>query len=567
MLSPTNQPIAPANFTEIATTGDGRDITRELSGKLFEPADKVLKSKGGNYEVYEDILRDDQVQSCFQQRRLAVISREWEVQPGDDTPQAQVAAEWLKATLERIGWDNVCDKMLYGVFYGYAVGELLYQPGEMAVELVGIKVRKQRRFKFGIDGLPKLITKDAKDGEDLPPAKFWHFATGADNDDELYGQGLGHWLYWLVFFKRNGIKSWLKFLQLFAQPTRKGTYQPGATDEEKKRLLQALAAMGEDSGIILPEGMMVELIEAARSGTADYAVLQERMDAGIAKVILSQTMTTDSGSSYAQANVHAGVKQEVVKADADLVCDSFNQGPVKWLMDWNFPGVAYPKVWRRIEDEPDLLPQAQRDEIIAKLGFAPNQQYIQETYGDGFATPEDESQATLTGTQMEQLLKILDQSKGYSPEKRTAILKLAFPTLPEDQIGILIAQDAPEPGGVGNGELGVGQPPPVGANGDSPTPPTVDLSERGILGFGEREQTTVEAFVAQLRRRAQPEFERMTNQIREALNGAADLVEFRERLDNIYPDLDGVTLTQIMAEAMFASKLAGLWEAEQDGQQ
>ena len=547
-------PPPPASFNEIATTGDGRDITRELQGKLFEPQDKVLKSKGGNYEIYEDILRDDQVQACFQQRRLAVISREWEVQPGDDTPGAAEAADWLRATLERIGWDSITDKMLFGVFHGYAVGECLYAPGEKAVELMGIKVRKQRRFKFGIDGLPKLITKDNKDGEDLPPAKFWTFAVGADNDDEPYGLGLGHWLYWPTFFKRNGMKSWLKFLELFAQPTKKGTYQPGATDDEKKRLLQALAAIGEDSGIILPEGMQIELIEAARSGTADYAMLQSRMDAAISKVILSQTMTTDSGSSYAQANVHEGVKEEVVKADADLVCGSFNQSVVKWLCDWNFPGVAYPRVWRRIQDEPDLLPQAQRDEILSKIGFAPNQAYIQQTYGDGFAVPEAADQATLTGTQMEQLLRILDQSKGYSPEKRSAILKLAFPTLPDDQIAILIAEDALTP-----------SPSPQGAGNPTPTPipgqlETINLSE-GLPVQAE----TVTRFVARLRDKAQPEFERMTSQIRAALEGATDLVEFREKLDAIYPDLDGETLTQVMAEAMFASKLAGIFEA-QEGQ-
>jgi hypothetical protein len=53
------------------------------------------------------------------------------------------------------------------------------------------------------------------------------------------------------------------------------------------------------------------------------------MDECIAKVVLSQTMTTQDGSSLSQAQVHAGVKLEVVKSDADLLSDSFNAGPAR----------------------------------------------------------------------------------------------------------------------------------------------------------------------------------------------------------------------------------------------
>lgn len=557
MVFSASPPPSPS-FNEVATTGDGKDITRELTGKLLEPQDKVLKSKGGKYEIYEDILRDDQVQSCFQQRRLAVVCREWQVIPGDETPQAAAAAEWMRGTLERIHWDSVTDKMLYGVFYGYAVAECIYGPGEQAVELLDIKVRKQRRFKFGVDGLLKLITKDNANGEDLPPAKFWSFAVGADNDDEPYGLGLAHYLYWPVFFKRNGLKSWLKFLEQWAGPTKKGTYQPGATEEEKKRLLQALAAIGEDSGVILPEGMEIELIEAARSGTADYATLQERMNAAIAKVILSQTMTTDNGSSLAQAQVHQEVKLEVVKADADLVCASFNETVVKWLIDWNFPGVAYPRVWRRVKDEPDLMVQAQRDEILTRIGFTPNQDYVQATYGEGFGVPEEVEQPRISPAQTDSLLKILDQTQGYTPEKRSAILRLAFPTLPEDQIAILVAEDV----GFDSAHQAKAQDLTGGVSGVETQPATINLSE-GLP----QAPDTVTQFVVRLRERAQPEFERMTLRLRSALEESADLLEFRERLDDLYPEMDGEMLTQVMAEAMFASKLAGLFEAQEEAQE
>jgi phage gp29-like protein len=100
---------------------------------------------------------------------------------------------------------------------------------------------------------------------------------------------------------------------------------------------------------MIPEGTMIELLEAARAGGADYQGMLDTCNEAISKIVLSQTMTTDNGSSESQANVHQDVKDDIVKADADLICSSFNEGPVKWLIDWNFPGVAYPRVWRQMD--------------------------------------------------------------------------------------------------------------------------------------------------------------------------------------------------------------------------
>ena len=45
-------------------------------------------------------------------------------------------------------------------------------------------MRNRRRFVFGPDFLPRLLTVETPEGEALPERKFWVLATGADNDDE-----------------------------------------------------------------------------------------------------------------------------------------------------------------------------------------------------------------------------------------------------------------------------------------------------------------------------------------------------------------------------------------------
>jgi len=374
---------------EIATTRDGRDITRGyVDGlPLLPSTDRLLALKGnGDLTIYQEVLRDDQVKACFGQRVRAVISRPWEVKPGGDKRIDKQAAVFVDEQIKKIAFDDLTEKMLYGVFYGYAVAEPLYavEDGKIVLDASrrGIKVRDRRRFGFAPDMSLRLRTSANPMGEQLPEKKFWHFATGSDHDDEPYGLGLAHWLYWPVFFKRSGVKFWLIFLEKFGSPTAVGKYQPGTNQEDQDKLLAALQAIQTDSAIIFPEGMTAELLEATRGGTADYTSLYDRMDAAIARVTLGQTASTQgSPGKLGNDNLQGEVRADIVKADADLVCMSFNATIVKWLVEWNFPGAALPQVWRKCEDEEDSNTTAGRDEKISKMGFKPTLKYIQDTYG------------------------------------------------------------------------------------------------------------------------------------------------------------------------------------------
>jgi phage gp29-like protein len=373
---------------EVATTIDGRDITRGFVSplQLLQPTDTVLRSRGGgDLRLYEELLRDDQVKATWQQRQLAVTSAEWEVIAGGESALDQAAADFIREQLSAIRFDKITTGMLFGVFYGYAVAECLWGRDGRHVTLDAIKVRNRRRFRFDGAGRLRLLTGSQPDGELLPDRKFWTFATGADHDDEPYGQGLGHWLYWPVFFKRNGLRLWLVFLDKFGQPTAKGTFPQSSTEQQKQRLLQALQAVHSDSGIIVPEGMQIELIEAARSGTADYTELYDRMDRAIAKVVLGHTGSSESTAGRLGGEDMAGdVRDDIVKADADVVCESFNQTVVRWLTEWNYPGAKPPRVWRNMEQPEDLNLRAERDARVTMMGYRPTLKYIEDHYGEGW---------------------------------------------------------------------------------------------------------------------------------------------------------------------------------------
>jgi len=370
---------AAPEMREIAAAGRRSDITGDFVNRLKLPDDRILRSKGGNIEIYERVLEDDQVYSTFQQRVRAVTSRPWLVEPGGERPIDEEAAQFIEQQLVRAKWNQTVQKMASGLFYGYAVAECLWGVEAGKYTLDRIKVRKQKRFRFDEDG-NLLLLRAGKQPEPMPDRKFWVFNCGADHDDEPYGVGLAHWLYWPVWFKRNDIKFWLILIDKLGIPTAKGTYPKAASLQEQDKLLETLSAIQNEAAIIAPEGMLIELLEAARQGSVGQEQLYRLMNSAIAKVVLSQTMTTEDGSSQSQALVHMDVRQDVSESDADIIDDSFTSSVATWLTEWNFPGAAVPQVRRNFEEPEDANVTAERDTKLWAMGARPTAEYAEQQY-------------------------------------------------------------------------------------------------------------------------------------------------------------------------------------------
>ncbi|MFW5499599.1 MULTISPECIES: DUF935 domain-containing protein [unclassified Maridesulfovibrio] len=354
-------------------------------GDIIPNEDSVLASLGGDLEEYSKLLRDHEVQSCYQQRRDAVIACDWTVTPGAKDKKSQMAAESLNEYLNGISWDRKTRMMLSGVFHGYAVAECMWAKDGSNIALDQILVRKQRRFGFGKDMRElRLYDVNRIKSEAMPERKFWVASFGADDDDSPYGRGLGHYLWWPVFLKRNGAKYWAIYLDKFGSPSVKAKYPNNATEKQKRVALQAAKALRQNSASAFPEGFDLELLSATGSGTGSYLSFMSYWDIAIAKIILSQTGTTNAGAYVGTANVHKSVRLDVVRSDADLLCESFNTGPACWLTEWNYPGATPPKVSRIVEDSERVGMQIDRDTKIYAMGFELTEEACTEKYGSGW---------------------------------------------------------------------------------------------------------------------------------------------------------------------------------------
>lgn len=490
---------APVLDREIATTADGIDITRGYTGPLLYPYDSVLRNRG-NYDlqIYEQVFSDSEVQATFTQRQSALVQCEWRVDAGGDRRIDKKAAAWMQQQLQKLRWDNTTQKMHYGLFYGYGVAELIYGRDGDKIGISAIKVRNRRRFRYGKEGDLRLLTH-ASMFEGIPCERpyFWDFCCGADNDDEPYGLGLAHHLYWPVLFKRNGIKFWLIFLEKFGMPTVVGSYDENATDGEKVALLQAARAFQVDSGIIKPKSMDLVLEEASRSGTADYRALHDAMNASIQKTTLGQTASTQgTPGKLGNEDLQGDVRGDLVKADADLICESFNQQIIPQLMAWNFPDAELPRVWRVTEADEDLNTRAERDDKIHTWGFKPTLAYVHETYG------------------------------GEWVEKSPAA---PGPDDPDD--------------------------PDTPGRADPPLPPGAQFAE------GAGQATPAAAIANQLDTLAQPGVVGWVDQLATMADTATTLEELRAMIVAAYDDLPEDQVAIALAEAMQAAQAAGRFDA------
>jgi phage gp29-like protein len=382
-------PVAAPVAGTIATTGDGRDITEFFLDRLRPLRDAILVARGAGLELYEEVKRDDRVFTALQQRRLGLVSKPWDVEPGNEEPASVAAAAALKADLERIGWNAICEKMHWGVFWGYAVGECIWESRSdehgSRWTFASIKVRKARRFRMGADNRLRLMTQDNQlEGEIMPDNKFWLYTAGEDADDYPYGLGLAHWLFWPVYFKRHGLRMWAQAVEKFAGPTAIGKFAAGTSKADQDKLLGALQAIHTDSGVIVPDGTEINLLEMSKAAGADQASLYAAMDRAIATIITGQSTTIEAASNRSQTDTHKDVRDELIQADNDLLCESFAAGPLTWWTAWNFPGAALPIVTRKLEPEEDQELSTRVDKALDEMGWQLTEEQVQERYGNGY---------------------------------------------------------------------------------------------------------------------------------------------------------------------------------------
>lgn len=377
------------------------ELDTEVANRLRDPFetnymgvvrtnDPLLLERGGAqaWELYRDLKRDGKVFSGLQKRKLALISRPWQVDPVEAGEAGKRDAEVVTAMLKSVMFDKLCSELFDALLAGFVPAEIVWTYRDGRITPKRIKKRAQRRFVYvqtdphAEPELRLLTAANMLTGEALEDKKFIVHRVNPE-DDNPYGTGLGLQLYWPVFFKRKGILAWNKLNDRFGSPTPWGKYPNGASAKEKGTLFDALKAMSNDGVIMTPTGIEIALLESKITGSiSSQEQLCHYMDGWISEVILSQEPTQATGATGAASNEREDVRLDLVQADSDLLSDTLNSTVIAWFCELN--GLAPCLVSRIIKKPEDLKAASEADKNVASMGFKLSLDAVREKYGPGW---------------------------------------------------------------------------------------------------------------------------------------------------------------------------------------
>ena len=322
----------------------------------YNPDDLIGKR---GYAIYDQMQRDAQVQACLMIKKLAVLSRGWEVHPASNNPRDVEVADFVRYALESMRGSilDVLYNVLDALAKGFSVLEMNYsvldgEPYSGRVGLASIKAKDPSTFAFDTDeylnikGLTRVGLSDFRPPtSDLDPAKFVVYSY-MPRYESPYGTSDLRAAYKHYWSKDILVRFMNLYLEKYGSPTAKGSYKRGTPKASQEELLRVLDKIQQETAIVIPEDVQIELLEAHRGGEAGYLQAIEFHDKQISRAILCQTLMTDEGTrvgSFALAKVHLDVlKMCLRKLKRDLEESVMSEQVIKRLVDYNFTVSAYP---------------------------------------------------------------------------------------------------------------------------------------------------------------------------------------------------------------------------------
>lgn len=325
-------------------------------------------------------------------RKRALQGLDIQIEAGTDTNSKEIA-DAVRELCDTPNFIDMIGDLADAIGKGFSVVEIIWHTAASRWTPAEFIHRDPRFFVF--DRITRRQIRLAEDGNPdgvvLPDYKFIRHVPRLKSGIPIRC-GLAKPAAWAFIFKSYTLKDWAAFAEVYGMPIRIGKYGPQATDEDKRKLLTAVRNIGTDAAAVIPESMMIEFVEAgrgvARSSGSVFGEFAEYLDKQISKLVLGQTMTTDDGSSLAQAKVHEEVRMDVLAADARQLETTINRDLIRPFIDLNFgPQKHYPRFTLPVAEAEDLTALATNLSKLVPLGFRVAETEVRDRFG--FSDPDE----------------------------------------------------------------------------------------------------------------------------------------------------------------------------------
>ena len=390
--APIKKPSASAIKRRVVNSGAGRTLWNTATGHLTPwSLGRMLREHAeGNLDEFLSFAEDAEEKNehygaVLGTRKRAVEGVDFTIKPAGDSEQDKDIAKFVAEIIDAPNFPDLVEDMLDALGKGFSVSEIIWHTQSNRWTPVDYMHIDPRAFQMAQDNSRelRLRSRDQRAGIELPPYKFiTHWSKLKSG--KPHRAALARFVGWTYLFQNFTLKDWVGYVETYGQPVRLGRYETGATDEDIAELIRALQNIGSDAAAAIPDSMKMEFIKNAGSGGGGQAFkeLAEYCDGRISKAVLGQTMTTDNGSSNAQAKVHDDVRTDIKRADARKLCKTINLCLIRPAIDLNFGGqTSYPSVQAIVLDPEDLkeLREAMKD--FADMGAQIPQNFVHQRWG------------------------------------------------------------------------------------------------------------------------------------------------------------------------------------------
>ena len=350
----------PTQTDEAMVTANGRILSDHPSNRITPSKLKSILEDAENgditaqHELFMDIEEQDSaIGANIQTRKRAILTLDWRIaEPRNATSEE----EKLQTEIDELFYqypnlENLLMDMMDAVGHGFSAIEIEWKLENGKYIPHNFIPRPQSWFKLDKNDNLLLKTPSNPVGEPLRPFG-WVVHSHKSRSVQLARMGLFRTLAWLYMFKHYSVRDFAEFLELYGMPIRIGKYGAGATNEEKRTLLRALAQIGHNAAGIMPDSMTIELHNAANTGagSANNPFLQmvDWCEKSIARLILGQTLTSGAdgkSSTNALGNVHNEVRRDLLVSDAKQVAQTITQQIILPYLQINVdPNIALHRV-------------------------------------------------------------------------------------------------------------------------------------------------------------------------------------------------------------------------------
>lgn len=316
------------------------------------------------YGIYDAAMQDGHLTSVISTRIERILAEAF-VMVEEGKPVGKRFNEDHKKLLYRKWFFDFLRYSLESKFWGHSLMEFSREPGTGMVKDIFLLWREHVE---PVQGELFMDVHSTTEGIMFRERPWTNFLLEIG---DKYDLGILKKATRLVIMKKYSVTDWSRRGERYGQPLL-GIKTARQSDKELDALEDMAANFGSNGYVILDDQDQVQIIESSQAFTWQiFDSLAKRMDDEISKLVLGQTMTTDSGSSEAQARVHMDQLDSLSESDMRWLTFTVNDELFPLLKKYGYPLDGFRFEFFRMTEEGEQ--EAREERMGGAAGKYPGQ--------------------------------------------------------------------------------------------------------------------------------------------------------------------------------------------------